>query len=309
MWTSIVPEHLATHNYENWRIWMKNYLLAHGLWDVVEATAETPNPEQAEFKDWQKKNAAALYAIHVSCSLDVFLKIKEIDLASLCWNALADIKVECLPEPRPMLQSGTEGGISGGEKENVYLQFRPLCLAIENGDCKAVKEFLEECPEAVREKLTRFGNTALHLAASNGDVKLVEELVKLMKEEDLEILNNNNETALNIAAGSGILRLAECMINKNKKLACVTGTTHIPVIVACSTGHRDMTYYLYSVTPLDFLHPEVGAFGSLLLHEAIGNQFFGKKACSFHDFTTTKVGLRQRWQFVVLYTLVIVISQ
>ncbi|KAG8651030.1 uncharacterized protein LOC110619023 [Manihot esculenta] len=263
MWNSIVPEHLATHNYENWRIWMKNYLLAHDLWDIVEETTESPNSNQAEFKEWKKKNAAALHAIHISCSLDVFLKIKEIDSAGRCWNALADIKVECIPKPE--IQS---------EKENVYLKFRPLCLAIENGDCEAVKEFLKNCPEAVRQKLTNFGDKALHLAAFNGNVKVVQELVELMKEEDLETLNNNKETALNIAAGSGILRLAECMINKNKKLACVTGTTHIPVNVACSKGHRDMTYFLYSVTPLDFLRPEAGAFGSLLLHEAINNHFF-----------------------------------
>ncbi|XP_021617973.1 uncharacterized protein LOC110619784 isoform X1 [Manihot esculenta] len=182
MWTSIVPQNLTTHNYENWRIWMKNYLLAHDLWDIVEATTESPLPEQAEFKEWQKKNAAALYAIHILCSLDVFLKIKEIDSAGLCWNALADIKMECTPkpepepEPEPILQS---------EKENVYLKFRSLCLAIGNG-CEAVKEFIENSPEAVREKLTNFGDTALHLAAYNGNVKVVEELVELMKEEDLE---------------------------------------------------------------------------------------------------------------------------
>ncbi|KAF2318360.1 hypothetical protein GH714_005975 [Hevea brasiliensis] len=91
MATNIVSELLTSFNYANWSVCMKNYLLANYLWDIVEVTTEAPNPEEAEaeFKAWRKKNAAALYAIQISCKSNILSQIKEISSARVCWDTLA----------------------------------------------------------------------------------------------------------------------------------------------------------------------------------------------------------------------------
>ncbi|XP_037491736.1 uncharacterized protein LOC119369490 [Jatropha curcas] len=99
MATKIVLQDLDGNNYADWRIWMKNYLLANDLWDVIEAN-EKLEEDEAELKAWTRKNAAALHAIHVSCSLEVFSHVREIDSAKSCWETLA-IMNEVKPAVRP----------------------------------------------------------------------------------------------------------------------------------------------------------------------------------------------------------------
>lgn len=88
---AIVVDVLGKDNYEHWSPLVKNYLLAQDLWDVVEATAEPPVPEEADqFIAWRKKKtAAALYAIQISCGPDAFSVIKEISSANIAWDILA----------------------------------------------------------------------------------------------------------------------------------------------------------------------------------------------------------------------------
>ncbi|KAF2294831.1 hypothetical protein GH714_021215 [Hevea brasiliensis] len=91
---SMAPQSLVLtgENYQNWSACIKNYLIAHDMWDTVEANTEPPNPHEAdvEFKAWRKKNAAALHAILISCSSEILSQIREIDSAKLCWDTLAD---------------------------------------------------------------------------------------------------------------------------------------------------------------------------------------------------------------------------
>ncbi|CAK7325259.1 unnamed protein product [Dovyalis caffra] len=46
--SAIVVEVLRDDNYENWRCCMKSYMLAQGLWDIVEPTIRTPIEKDAE---------------------------------------------------------------------------------------------------------------------------------------------------------------------------------------------------------------------------------------------------------------------
>ena len=69
---------------------MKTYLMAQGLWDIVEATNEPPTPEnEAAFKAWSKMNAMASYGIQNSCGPDTFSDIREITSARIAWETLA----------------------------------------------------------------------------------------------------------------------------------------------------------------------------------------------------------------------------
>ncbi|BBG96521.1 hypothetical protein Prudu_005353 [Prunus dulcis] len=80
---AIVVDVLSKDNYEHWSALVKNYLLAQDLWDVVEATAEPPVPEEADQFIGRKKTAAALHAIQISCGPDAFSVIKEISSSKL----------------------------------------------------------------------------------------------------------------------------------------------------------------------------------------------------------------------------------
>jgi len=94
--STIVLELLTKENYENWK---ENYLLAHDLWDIVEATTEPPKPEDdvVEFKAWRKNNAAALHAILISCGVDILPEIRKIDSAKKVWDKLATMYGHSLP--------------------------------------------------------------------------------------------------------------------------------------------------------------------------------------------------------------------
>ena len=70
---------------------MKTYLMAQGLWDIVEATNEPPTPENiAAFMPWSKMNAMALHVIQISCGPDTFSDIMKITSARYAWNTLAE---------------------------------------------------------------------------------------------------------------------------------------------------------------------------------------------------------------------------
>ncbi|KAM5580884.1 hypothetical protein ABKV19_010210 [Rosa sericea] len=77
-----IPEVLNLYNYEDWSIWVETYLIAEGLWDVVEVG-------QTKYMDWRMKNAKALHAIQNSCRTDVFGFIRGIRMAKDAWDTLA----------------------------------------------------------------------------------------------------------------------------------------------------------------------------------------------------------------------------
>jgi hypothetical protein len=89
--SAIVLEVLRKDNYANWSVCVKNYLLSHDLWDIVEATAEPPKQEDNEeiFKEWRKSNATALHAIQISCGPEILSQIRKFETAKSAWNALA----------------------------------------------------------------------------------------------------------------------------------------------------------------------------------------------------------------------------
>lgn len=88
---AIVLEVLRKDNYANWSVCVKNYLLSHDLWDIVEATVEPPKQEDNEeiFKEWRKSNATALHAIQISCGPEILSQIRKFETAKSAWNALA----------------------------------------------------------------------------------------------------------------------------------------------------------------------------------------------------------------------------
>ncbi|XP_038680563.1 ankyrin repeat-containing protein NPR4-like isoform X2 [Tripterygium wilfordii] len=133
--------------------------------------------------------------------------------------------------------------------ENFFTLYVPLHLAALKGDWGTAKEFLVLKPHAVSARITSNLDTALHVAAGARQTKFVEELVKLMTPDDLALQNKVGNTALCFAAASGVTKIAELMVSKNKMLPSIRGSKGAtPLCMAALLGHKDMVWYLYSVT-------------------------------------------------------------
>jgi len=97
---AVVLQVLEKDNYVAWTVRVKTYLMAHDLWDVIEATTEAPSLEddEAAFKAWSMKNSTALHVIQISCGPDTISKIIHISSAKTAWDTLAKKFLRVLEE-------------------------------------------------------------------------------------------------------------------------------------------------------------------------------------------------------------------
>ncbi|XP_059453488.1 uncharacterized protein LOC132184022 [Corylus avellana] len=84
----VVLQVIDTDNYVEWSVQVKDHLMAHDLWDIVE---ETTNPLYQEddyttVHAW--RNSMALHVIQNSCDLDTLFEIRDISSAKVAWNTL-----------------------------------------------------------------------------------------------------------------------------------------------------------------------------------------------------------------------------
>ncbi|KAB5544040.1 hypothetical protein DKX38_012152 [Salix brachista] len=289
--TSIVVEVLRDDNYGDWSACMKNYMLAHDLWDLIDPADHQEGDQDVDSKAWRKKNAAALHAIQISCSPDILSTIRSIVSAKDAWDTLAN------------LQSDESSQGSGAVSDEMNGPLQALYRHAHKGDWDATKDYLKKYPNAIRAKIEPFGRTALHVAARAGNLEVVEELVKLMSEKELEILDNNGDTALSCAARVGITKMAECLVSKNHNLVTFVNIEDktIPLDEACLNNHKDMALYLYSVTPFKFLCQDNGIHGSNFLQCAIGAQMLDIAYDFLYRFPnmTTTMDEADKWNALI----------
>ncbi|KAM0958615.1 hypothetical protein ACFX13_024524 [Malus domestica] len=270
---------LSHDNYEDWSFHFKTYLLAEDLWEVVEETSEPPRQEdgEAEFLVWRKNNAKVLHAIHTCCGDDTHFIIRGISSAKVAWDTLAeklkptDQALENTEDVPLMAHEELNTGLTRNEGNkccmDLYLKnpktngdfndfphHQPLIDAVAKGDWSSAKKYLTMHPDAIRERGSLSGLTALHMAVSMGNEYMAKEVVGWMTKEDLEIEDANGVTAIALATLIG-LEVARCIIEKNKRLLCIPCNLQnmIPLIMACHGGHWGLARYLYSVTPLEAL--------------------------------------------------------
>ncbi|RDX67198.1 Ankyrin repeat-containing protein ITN1, partial [Mucuna pruriens] len=135
--------------------------------------------------------------------------------------------------------------------------YLPLYRAALKGDWEKANEFLNLHPGAEHARISRGWETALHISAGARHAKFVEELVKRMNTSGLEIQNKDNNTALCFAAASGVIKIAKLMVERNINLPGIRGSERVtPLYIATLLGHRDMVWYLYSVTNHEILNTE-----------------------------------------------------
>ncbi|KAF7120375.1 hypothetical protein RHSIM_Rhsim13G0155000 [Rhododendron simsii] len=167
--------------------------------------------------------------------------------------------------PRRFLRVRTKANIN----RTVYV---PLYQAALTGDWEKANEFIRVHPSSLTARITKGRETALHIAAGAKQANFVEELVKLMNARDLELKNKFDNTALCFAAASGNTRIAEVMVKKNSDLPSMRGSKGVTALhMAALLGHKDMVWFLYSVTKDEDLTKE--DFIGLLIASISSNLF------------------------------------
>ncbi|KAL2926548.1 Ankyrin repeat-containing protein ITN1 [Bienertia sinuspersici] len=124
-----------------------------------------------------------------------------------------------------------------------------LYRAAMKGDWSIISLIMHQSPSWICAKITKGGETVLHIAAAAKHVEVVKKLVKIMCFDSLALTNKIGNTALCFAAVSGVVEIAKVMVEKNKELPNIRGSQGMtPLYMAVLLGHRQMVWYLLEVT-------------------------------------------------------------
>ncbi|KMS96701.1 hypothetical protein BVRB_8g200070 [Beta vulgaris subsp. vulgaris] len=134
-----------------------------------------------------------------------------------------------------------------------------LYQAALTGDWEIIETIWREHNGWINTRITKGGETVLHIAAAAKHLHLVKELVNIMNDDSLALVNRVGNTALCFAAVSGVVEIARVMVDKSRMLPNIRGSQGmIPLLMAVLLGHQDMVWYLMSVTDYNLLTVEDG---------------------------------------------------
>lgn len=148
-------------------------------------------------------------------------------------------------------------------------------------------------PKAHKAKITRTGDTALHIAMSDRQEDHVEELVKLISNKDLEMQNERGNTPLHFAASMGNVRMCACIAKRHPLLVVAPNDNNeTPLFLAALHGKKYAflcLHYIYIKSPdgeqkrHNYCRRKDG---DTILHCAISGDYFGKLALKFSHLHT-----------------------
>ena len=151
---------------------------------------------------------------------------------------------------------------------------------VEMGNWHVVNYLIKTEPNDVMDT-NNFGRTVLHAAVIAGHLTILENLVNINTKESEPLLETTDKagcTALALVAQiNGNTKMAKCMVEKKRDLLKVkTKDDQIPLLLASSRGHKDLTRYLFSETPRDVLSENNGLCAAMFLSDCITAEIFGK---------------------------------
>ncbi|KAJ8759782.1 hypothetical protein K2173_009883 [Erythroxylum novogranatense] len=140
------------------------------------------------------------------------------------------------------------GNYQQSKKREMHLK---LYRAAKQGNWDVVKRICEtkKGKEIINHRITKRGETALHVAVSEGQTDFVRKLIKEMSKKAIKARDKLGNTAFCTAATSGNVELAQEMLREVKDLANIRGIKRmLPIYVAALLGHKKMVSYLYDQT-------------------------------------------------------------
>ena len=156
-------------------------------------------------------------------------------------------------------------------------QIDDLFMFTMKGKWNDVVEIYRAIPEAQKAKITKSGETALHIAVSVGQTDIAVELVEMVEEDILSIVNVRGNTALHIAASLGDLRVCRSIASRDLNLMKIRNNNgEIPLFLAAVFGKKETLLYLNTLcTESDHVRRNNG---DTILHAAIAGEYFSKFA-------------------------------
>ncbi|BFG43102.1 hypothetical protein CerSpe_293760 [Prunus speciosa] len=146
---------------------------------------------------------------------------------------------------------------------------------------KEVVRIYSQEPKAHKAKITRTGDTALHIAVSDGQEEHVERLVQLVTIEELQIQNDRGNTPLHLAASMGNVRMCECIAKDHPSLVTVLNKDNeTPLFLAALHGRKDAFLCLHYIFTPALADPQKRYIncrrtdGETILHCAILGDYF-----------------------------------
>ncbi|KAJ6381056.1 hypothetical protein OIU77_029872 [Salix suchowensis] len=150
------------------------------------------------------------------------------------------LNIEVLAASQQLVPTGD------GVERSRHLQLFHAALS---GDWETAEGIYDLFPGEVNARITKRGETALHIAAAAEHTHFVKKLVKRMSAEALTYKNEAGNTAFCFAAISGVEALAKVMMKTGHDLAMTRGRENLlPIYMAAMLGHREMVSYLYDET-------------------------------------------------------------
>ncbi|CAJ2647124.1 unnamed protein product [Trifolium pratense] len=270
----IVLEPLTKYNYDNWSCLMRNYLVGHGLWEVVISGSRMDVQSKKEIKTWEMKNGKALHIIQLACGSENLKYIRDFHTAKEAWNFFGASYNSELKDDSDLEQ--------GLRVDDSLLQYKPLHRFIESGEWNDAKVFMNRDEKAIF-STSSSGRTILHVAVIVGHEEIVKKLVMEGKDRLVKMKDKRGYTALALVAElTGNINIAKCMV-ENKEgqiigqdlLSMKNSAGEIPVLLAAAKGHKEMTTYLYARTPLEEMADNNSDKSVLLLTRCINAEIFG----------------------------------
>ncbi|KAK1568176.1 hypothetical protein Q3G72_021424 [Acer saccharum] len=147
-------------------------------------------------------------------------------------------EVEDVIPPRPLL----------GDEASKRKRHLKLYAAAVKGDWGTAKSIFENYPEDIQARISKAGDTALHIAAAANRTLFVKELVnsRHMNVDYLATTNYDENTAFCLVAAAGNMELVDLMLVKNEELARTPGKKNLlPIQMAALLGKETMVQHLY----------------------------------------------------------------
>ncbi|PKI31314.1 hypothetical protein CRG98_048295 [Punica granatum] len=156
------------------------------------------------------------------------------------------------------------------------------------GEWNKVVEIYGEFPDAHDTRITRTGETALHVAVSDGQEDTVEDLLDLIMaaagegsnrtKAVLEIKNDSGNTPLHYAASVGSVRMCQCIAQQDPLLVGARNIeSETPLFMAALHGKKDVflrLHYLCSSKNEKDISYCRRKDGQTALHSAINGDYF-----------------------------------
>ncbi|XP_075473607.1 uncharacterized protein LOC142504626 [Primulina tabacum] len=151
-----------------------------------------------------------------------------------------------------------------------------------HGNWEEVIKIYEQNREAHTAKITRSGDTAIHIAISDGQELVVHQLVKQLvsnsgnPSEALGIRNEQGKTPLHLAASSGNVAMCKCIAEQDPKLMGVRDKEdETPFFLAVRHGRKEIFLCLHNLCNNgDGFQYCRRKDGETILHSAIAGEYF-----------------------------------